>query len=127
MRIIYEPTAKLIHHDPNIGPEFWKTKFTEFGRYSIRSLYEKDEQYLNTTKIKYLLPINIREDNFLTLIKKCILTFLCSAIFRKPIEYLIFKIDKHSSFSSDLLYQYITAAWVKFGLVSEKRIEEVKY
>lgn len=127
VKIVYESKARLIHYDQNIGPSYWKVKYIELGRYSMRALHGRNDKYIESAKMNYLLPINFKKDSMKTILIKCFLIFIFLGIIRKPIEYFVIKTDKYPLFSFNFLYQYISAAWIRYGFTSEKKIEEVKY
>lgn len=125
-RIMFLNNAKIIHYDSNILPQYWRTKYIELGRYSLRTLREKEPELVTTSLYKFLMPVN-KTDGLSTKIKKSIIKFASSSVFRVPVEKFVFSTDQLRFLNLNLLYRYLTVAWMKVGFESEKEIEEVKY
>lgn len=125
-RIIFCSQAKIIHDDGNILPKFWRTKYIELGRYSLKTLKEKEPSLVENSLYSYLMDVK-SDDNFLSKISKKVIAIASSSIFRVPIETFVIKTDHIKFFYFPLLYRYLTVAWMKTGFQTQKEIEEVKY
>lgn len=126
-RIIYCKEAKIIHYDSNILPQYWKVKYIELGRYSLKTLKEKEPLLVEKSLYNYLMPIDIKKDGVKTILYKAGIAFFGSALFRIPVEKYIFATDHKKFFYSDILFRYITMAWIIEGFNSEKQIKKVEY
>lgn len=126
-RIVYCNEAKVIHYDSNILPQYWKVKYIELGRYSLKTLKEKEPSLVYNSLYNFLMPIDFKSDDITTILFKSIIAFLGSKLFRFPIEKYIFATDRKKYFYCDILFRYMTMAWILEGFNSEKHIEKVKY
>lgn len=126
-KIIFNNETKIIHDDDNISPKFWKTKFMELGKYGLRTLVEKEPQFVKSTLYTYLMPVNVKEDEISKVIKKMIINIVSTPLFWRPIEYIVFNTDHLKNFNIPIFYRYITVVWMKRGFLSQDKIEEVKY
>lgn len=126
-KIIYCPEAKIIHYDSNILPQYWKVKYIELGRYSLKTLKEKEPTLVENSLYNYLMPIDFKDDGTKSILFKSIITFFGSKFFRLPIEKYIFATDNKKFFYCDILFRYITMAWIIEGFNSDKQIKKVEY
>jgi len=126
-RIVYEPKARLIHDDPNIGPAFWKRKYVEMGRYSLNEIYERERDFFENSNYRYLAPPSFKSDSFRIIVLKLIVSIISKGIFRVPLERLVFATDTKSNWYFEPLYLYITLAWMKYGFSTQQTIEKVVY
>ena len=125
-RVIFCPHAKIIHDDGNILPKYWRTKYIELGRYSLRTLKDKEPSLVENSLYDYLMNVN-KDDDFITKIKKKIIAIGSLSVFRVPIETFVFKTDHISFFYIPFLFRYLTVAWMKTGFQTEEEIEQVTY
>ena len=126
-KIIYCPEAKIIHYDSNILPQYWKVKYIELGRYSLKTLKEKEPALVENSLYNYLMPIDFKDYGIKSILFKSTIAFFGSKFFRLPIEKYIFATDRKKFFYCDILFRYITMAWIIEGFNSEKQIEKVEY
>lgn len=127
VKIMFCPEAKVIHHDRNILPQYWKTKFIEQGRYGLRTIMEQQAEMIDHSMFKFLMPINSRTDDWKTMIIKKVLSIASADIIRKPVEKYVFATDKNKILNFPILYRYIAMAWVNQGFKFDENIEEVSY
>jgi hypothetical protein len=52
---------------------------------------------------------------------------LCSSFFRVPAEKFVFATDGNKKFYIDIIYRYVTMAWIIEGFNSNKQIKKVEY
>lgn len=126
-KIIFCEKAKVIHHDTNILPQYWKTKFIEQGRYGLRTIMENEEEMVDLSMFKFLIPVNKVKDDFKTKVIKGMIAVASSAVFRIPAEKFVFNTDRIKFLNFPILYRYLTMAWVRSGFRSDEKIEEVTY
>ena len=126
-RICFCENAKIIHDDENVLPQFWRTKYIELGRYSLRTLAEKEPELVNNSLYNFLMPINKEKDELTTRFKKTLIKLASSSFFRVPVEKFVIHFDKVGAFNFPVLHRYLTVAWMKKGFDSDHAIEEVKY
>lgn len=126
-RIVFEPAAKLIHYDRNIGPEFWKRKYIEMGRYSLHEIYESEQAYFFSSNYRYLTGPDLKADTIKVFIMKLIIAFISIGMFRFPAEWYVMKTDRYKWMYCEPLYRYITTAWMKVGFSTKRPIEKVIY
>jgi glycosyltransferase involved in cell wall biosynthesis len=126
-RIIYHHDAKVIHYDNKISPMYWKLKYVEMGKYSLKELFEIEKEYFLQNNYNYLNNVDLSNDSFKDLFMKTMISFFSISFFRTPIEFYINKTDKISFLKINLLYRYICAAWLKCGYKSQTEIESVVY
>ncbi|MCS4301639.1 glycosyltransferase family 2 protein [Chryseobacterium sp. BIGb0232] len=126
-KIVFCPDAKLIHYDNNISPHYWKIKFVELGRYSLRTLKEKEPELIDNSLYDLLMPIDAKKENLKKTLFKLGIKFFSSALFRIPVEKYVFTTDENKNFYSDIIYRYMTMLWIIEGFNSDKQIEKVKY
>lgn len=127
VKIIFCEDAKIIHHDRNILPRYWKTKFIEQGRYGLRTILENEKDMIDQSMFKFLIPINRVKDNFKTQIIKKTVSIASNRVFFYPVEKFVFKTDAYKIFYFPILYRYLTMAWVLSGFKYDKEIAEVTY
>lgn len=126
-KIVFCSEAKLIHYDSNIFPNYWKIKFVELGRYSLRTLKEKEPELIDNSLYDLLMPIDTKKENLKKTLSKLVIKFFSSAFFRVPVEKYVFVTDGNKKFYSDIIYRYMTMLWIIEGFNSDKQIEKVKY
>lgn len=126
-KIVFCPDAKIIHYDKNIKPQFWKVKYNELGRYSLRTLQKQEAGFVGDSLIRYILPVDLKNDGIKVILYKTFISLFTSPFFRKPVEKYIFATDNYRSLSCDFLFRYISAAWLKQGFDSSEKIQNVEY
>ncbi|MDP9960205.1 glycosyltransferase family 2 protein [Chryseobacterium lathyri] len=127
VKIVFCPSAKLIHFDSNILPQYWKIKYIELGRYSLKTLKEKEPELVENSLYNLLMPIDTKKEGIKTILSKLTIKLFSSSLFRVPIEKFVFATDGNKKFYTDILYRYITMAWIIEGFNSNKQIEKVEY
>ena len=127
IKIKFCESARIIHDDINIHPQYWKIKYIEQGRYGLRTIAQNEYEMIDESMFRYLIPINSKVDNFRTIIIKKIIAVASNSIFRIPIEKAVFNTDHIRILNSPLLYRYLTMAWVRSGFTNDEKIDEVKY
>lgn len=126
-RISFCNEAKILHDDPNVFPYYWKIKYQEMGRYSLKTLKEKEPTLFNHSLYRYLLEKDFSKDNAKTLFKKVLISIVTNPIIRKLIEYYTFKTDGNPNLRLDFFYRYLTVAWMRHGYVTTNELDKVKY
>lgn len=126
-KVVFEPAAKLIHYDRNIGPDYWKRKYTEMGRYSLKEIFESERDYFLSSNYQYLVGPSLKTDTLKVFIIKLLIAFISAGIFRYPAEWYVMKTDRFKSMYCEPLYRYITAAWMRYGFSTQQPIEKVEY
>lgn len=126
-RVVFEPQAKLIHYDKNIGPVYWKRKYIEMGRYSLKEIYDNERDYFENSNYKYLQQPDFKTDSLKTFFVKLVIGTISWGIFRMPIEFFVMKTDRYPLLYCEPVYRYITLAWMKFGFSTQQPIEKVEY
>ncbi len=119
--------AKILHDDPNVFPSFWKIKYEEMGRFSLKTLKEKEPELFNNSLYKYLLEMDYSKDNIKTLLKKSVISIFTNSIIRKVVEYYTFKTDSNPKLRLQFFYRYLTMAWMKHGYTTTNQLKRVKY
>ncbi|OCA69880.1 hypothetical protein BBH99_03575 [Chryseobacterium contaminans] len=127
IKIVFCPAAKLIHFDSNILPHYWRIKYIELGRYSLKTLKEKEPELVNNSLYNLLMPIDRKKDSIKAIFSKFMIKLFSSTIFRVPIEKFVFATDGNKKFYTDIVYRYITMVWIIKGFNSDEQIEKVKY
>lgn len=127
VKICFCDDAKIIHLDSNIFPQYWKIKYIELGRYSLKTLKEVEPELFYNSLYHYLDKVDYKKDNLKTKLIKRLITIFSSSIFRKPVEQYVFITDSYRIMYLDIVYRYITMAWIIQGFRSAKNIDKVEY
>lgn len=126
-KIIYQNDAKIIHYDKKISPRYWKVKYVEMGKYSLKELFEIEKEYFLMNNYNYLNSIDLSNDCIRVMTIKFLVSLFSVSFFRIPIEFYINKTDKVNFLKIELFYRYICVAWLKYGYNSKTEIESVVY
>ncbi|GEN72334.1 glycosyltransferase family 2 protein [Chryseobacterium lathyri] len=126
-KIVFCTEAKLIHYDSNILPHYWRIKYKELGRYSLKTLKEKEPELIKNSLYDLLMPVNTKKESLKKTLSKLMIKILCSSFFRVPAEKFVFATDGNKKFYIDIIYRYVTMAWIIEGFNSNKQIKKVEY
>jgi GT2 family glycosyltransferase len=125
VKIVFEPLAKSLHNDFNVGPIFWSNKHFEIGKYSFKSLFDKKD-YLKKTNLILLYP-ELCKGNFSLSLKSFFIDKISNSFLAKFVLWYVFKTDSIKLFYFPPFYKFAQVIWTKEGLNYKDRIKSVEY
>jgi glycosyltransferase involved in cell wall biosynthesis len=114
VRIVFGPDAGGIHHD-EVSLDRYKAKLMECARYALATTRAKSPEYVETTQVVYLLPINRQRDSASRVARKLVIGLLCKPPISRVLEWWATHIDHVPRLYSQSLYRLLTASWVYRG------------
>jgi len=111
IRLVFAEEANAIHHD-KVSLDRYKNKVTEISRGGYRNLLQTYPDYFNGTSIKYLLPINLRNDTSSIIVKKITLKATLNPVFIFLLEKWAKVSDNIKLFYSEKIYRLLIAGWL---------------
>jgi glycosyltransferase involved in cell wall biosynthesis len=126
VNIIYAENAYSLHNDFNVGPNFWKIKYNEIGKYGISEFIKKND-YIKTSNINLLIPGYNLSDGLFNNFKKFSLNILNIYIISRFINFYVIKTDSKRLFYNSLIYKIAQVIWIKQGIRKNTEIKTVNY
>jgi glycosyltransferase involved in cell wall biosynthesis len=120
VRLVFCEQAKSIHYD-DVSLARYKVKFTEAGREGLPLMIKKNPDYKSTTKVGWVLPIDLGKDSFSRIIGKSIICIFFNRTIMKLMETYATKTDNRLNLYFPIIYRLLTAGWLRQGFKSKDR------
>ena len=114
VRIAFAEDARTMHHD-EVSIQRYKTKLMEGARYGLATTLAKSPDYVETTQLIYLLPVDRRRDSPSRLARKLLVGILCNPPISIVLEWWARRTDDIPWLYSQSLYRLLTASWLYQG------------
>jgi len=120
VRIVFSEEAKSIHYD-NISISRYKIKYMEAGREGLPIMIKKNPDYKKTTKIGWLMPIEMGRDSLINIFRKVAIQCILNRVTLKLIETFAIATDNWPWAYYQYVYRLLTAGWFLQGFRSKER------
>jgi glycosyltransferase involved in cell wall biosynthesis len=117
VRIVFGEEARTAHHD-EVSLERYKSKLTELAHYGLAVAQTKNPEYIETTQMVYLLPIE-RNDSALRRARKLLFSILCNRPVNVMLEWWARRTEGIPWLYSQSPYRLLTASWLYQGYRSK--------
>ncbi len=114
VRLIFGENARSLHYD-TLSLHRYKRKMLESAKFGLKILKTKSPQYLESTQVKYLLPISIDKDSFKLIIAKVIIKATLNRFTVFCMEKSLALIDSIPPLYFATLYRMLLAGWIIQG------------
>jgi GT2 family glycosyltransferase len=119
VRIVFGEQARTTHYD-DVSLRRYKSKLTEFAHFGLAAAQAKNPDYVETTQMVNLLPIE-STDAPLRRARKLLIGLLCRWPVSAAMEWWARRTDAIPWLYSQKLYRLLTASWLYHGYRSKDR------
>lgn len=113
-RIVFEENARSLHYD-EVTIRRYKQKLLETARHGLRILVDVCPDYVESTQLRYLMPLQARTDAPGVVARKLAMRLATSTASRVLLERWALMTDRIGWLYLWPVYRALTAAWVAHG------------
>jgi glycosyltransferase involved in cell wall biosynthesis len=110
LRIVFAEEARALHYD-FVSLSRYKLKTIEIYQGGYRQLLKQNPEFFDKTMVRYLLPLNLKNDPMKLVIIKVLFSAILNKISVRLLEICLNLIDKRPSLYCKSAYKILIAGW----------------
>lgn len=114
VRIVFGRDARSIHYD-DVTIDRVRKKAIETGRWGLKELSRKAPEYVASTRMRFLLPVDWSTDSLSRIAAKFAVRVLANRRTTRLCEWWATLSDTHPALYSPPLYRWLLASWMTMG------------
>jgi hypothetical protein len=124
IRIVFCEEARTVHYD-DLSIQRYKLKTIESAHKGLPILLSKCPDYIESTKVRYLIPVDWRRDSYRRILSKLIMRSVLNSFFISLLERWAILTDRISQLYCRSLYRLLISGWIMRGQSSSNNGEKI--